>query len=165
LLPLPITVTDTAAATATATTTAMPTEITMLPQQQQNTDKVTSEGLLETDIMGNLDVVDLIRQKDVTGKEAIKCIKKKMLHKNPNVVIHALNLLEMVVKNCGAPVHAEIATQPFLKDFKRLIESAPRGVKTKALECIQEVRDQPYAYPSSCSPRHLVQSSRVSNLS
>lgn len=110
-------------------------------------DKVTGEGLLDTDWDGNLRCVDLVRQKDVTPKDAIKSIKKRMVHKNPNVALHALVLLEMVVKNCGQPIHKEVATAPFMKDFRGLIEGSPRGVKVKALEMIQTwglaFRDQP----------------------
>ena len=55
------------------------------------------------------------------GKIALKEISKKLVNKNPNVVIHTLTVLETLAKNCGAPVQSEIATVEFMESFKKLI--------------------------------------------
>eukprot|EP00912_Choanoflagellata_sp_UC4_P000032 UC4_evm2s22 len=65
---------------------------------------------------------DMVRQQDVPPKDAIKMIKKRMLHKNPNVALKAATVLEMVVKNCGSPVHEEVASKDFMADMRKLVQ-------------------------------------------
>ena len=49
-------------------------------------------------------IVRQVRSGEVSGKEAIKQIKKRMFNRNANVVLYTLTLLEALVKNCGGPV-------------------------------------------------------------
>eukprot|EP00039_Didymoeca_costata_P018854 m.335262 g.335262 ORF g.335262 m.335262 type:complete len:780 (-) comp17556_c0_seq1:44-2383(-) len=100
-------------------------------------DQATDEGLLEPDLNINLQIVDAIRANEISGKEAMKLIKKKLVHKNPNVILMTLSVLEMAVKNCGSIIQSQIATHDFMKEYKKLIETAPRNVKMRALDMIQ----------------------------
>lgn len=71
-------------------------------------------------------------------KYAIQAIKKKLMSPNPHTAYYALLVLESVVKNCGAPVHDEIATRENCELFTQLVESTPHeNVKTKMLELVQ----------------------------
>ena len=46
--------------------------------------------------------------------------------------------MESVVKNCGAPVHQEIATTQFMEEMRELVkQSNDEKVKGKVLELIQ----------------------------
>ena len=53
------------------------------------------------------------------------------------ISLRALALLEMVVKNCGANVQAEVATPEFMNDMKSLVKRDSLPVKNKTLELIQ----------------------------
>lgn len=102
-------------------------------------EKATSQQLLEPDWDSILAVCDSIRQGDVKAKYALDSIKKKVGHENPNVGKYALQVLESVVKNCGPPIHQEIASKEsmdFLKDLARA-PKIPEAIKMKILELIQ----------------------------
>ena len=58
----------------------------------------------------------------------------------PSYSLAGLQLLEAIVKNCGGPVQAEIATKDFMDQFRRLVRGSTMQVKTKCLEIIQTVR-------------------------
>ena len=81
-------------------------------------EKSTSQLLLEPDWDSILQICDSIRQGDVTPKYAIAAMQKKAMHENPNIQMLALTVIEAVVKNCGAPVHAQIATRAFMDFFQ-----------------------------------------------
>lgn len=60
------------------------------------------------------------------------------MSQNPHTAYYALLVLESVVKNCGSPIHDEIATRENCEIFTQLIESTPHeNVKSKMLELIQ----------------------------
>lgn len=100
-------------------------------------EQATSEALLDVDWAKNMEIIDLVRGGDITGKEAIKGIKKRMFNRNPNVAVYTLTLLEAIVKNCGGPVQAEVATRDFMDQFRRLVRGSTTTVKTKCLDMIQ----------------------------
>jgi len=100
-------------------------------------EKSTSQLLLEPDWDAILQICDSIRQGDVTPKYAIAAMQKKTTHDNPNIQMLALTVIEAVVKNCGAPVHAQIATRAFMDFFQEIARTSKDPVKTKVLELIQ----------------------------
>eukprot|EP00730_Choanoeca_flexa_P007217 TRINITY_DN12298_c3_g1_i2.p1 TRINITY_DN12298_c3_g1~~TRINITY_DN12298_c3_g1_i2.p1 ORF type:complete len:812 (+),score=251.15 TRINITY_DN12298_c3_g1_i2:180-2615(+) len=110
---------------------------TTMPSFKQALDAATSENLLESDLPANLRVIDLIRGQDISCKEALKLMRKKLGHKNPNVVLRALEVIEMSVKNCGGGFQVEIATQQFMDELRQLLKSDSMAVRTKYLELIQ----------------------------
>lgn len=57
---------------------------------------------------------------------------------NPHTAYYALLVLESVVKNCGAPIHDEIATKENCEMFSSFIETTPHeNCRAKMLELIQ----------------------------
>jgi len=100
-------------------------------------EKSTSQLLLEPDWDSILQICDSIRQGDVTPKYAIGAMQKKATHENPNIQMLALTVIEAVVKNCGAPIHAQVATRAFMDFFQEIARSSKDPVKTKVLELIQ----------------------------
>jgi len=46
-----------------------------------------------------------------------------MLSQNPHTALYALMVLESIVKNCGAPVHEEIANKANCEAFTNLIQT------------------------------------------
>ncbi|CAD7093687.1 unnamed protein product [Hermetia illucens] len=98
----------------------------------------TSHLLLEPDWPSILLICDTIRQTDVTAKQAFQAIKKKMQSPNPHTAYYALLVLESVVKNCGAPIHDEIATKENCEMFSSFIETTSHeNCRAKMLELIQ----------------------------
>lgn len=101
-------------------------------------EKATSHLLLEPDWTTTLQLCDLIRQGDIQPKYALSALKKKLTATNPHVVLYALQVLESWVKNCGSPIHQEVATKQFMEELKDLLKiSTNESVKNKILELIQ----------------------------
>uniref|UniRef100_A0A2M4A9B7 Hepatocyte growth factor-regulated tyrosine kinase substrate n=2 Tax=Anopheles triannulatus TaxID=58253 RepID=A0A2M4A9B7_9DIPT len=101
-------------------------------------ENATSNLNLEPDWQAILVICDTIRQGDVNAKYAVQALKKKMSSPNPITALYALLVLESMVKNCGSPVHDEIANKANCEMFQNLVNSTKHEeVRAKMLELIQ----------------------------
>lgn len=83
--------------------------------------------LPEPDIALNLDVADYINEKQgATAFDAASTIVKLINSRDTHTAIFALSLLDVLVKNCGYPVHLQISRKEFLNELvKRFPEHPP----------------------------------------
>ncbi|KAH9862086.1 hypothetical protein IAQ61_010288 [Plenodomus lingam] len=99
----------------------------------------------EPNLALNLEIADLINSKKGTApREAAVTIVHYVNHRNQNVALLALNLLDICVKNCGYPFHLQISTKEFLNELVRRFPERPpihsSRVQNKILELIEEWR-------------------------
>ncbi|XP_014561796.1 hypothetical protein COCVIDRAFT_33404 [Bipolaris victoriae FI3] len=99
----------------------------------------------EPNLALNLEITDLINSKKGTApREAAVTIVHYVNHRNQNVALLALNLLDICVKNCGYPFHLQISTKEFLNELVRRFPERPpihsSRVQNKILELIEEWR-------------------------
>lgn len=99
----------------------------------------------EPNLALNLEISDLINSKKGNApREAAVAIVNYINHRNPNVSLLALNLLDICVKNCGYPFHLQISTKEFLNELVRRFPERPpirpTRVQHKILEAIEEWR-------------------------
>lgn len=115
--------------------------------------KATSELLPagQEDIALNLEICDQVRAKQVPPKQAMQTIKKRISDSNPNVVLLALGLTDICIKNGGDHFLAEVASREFMDNLASVLRK-PAGVnhdvKAKALRLIQSWAQIAEAKPS-----------------
>lgn len=99
----------------------------------------------EPNLALNLEIADLINSKKAGApREAATAIVGFINHRNPNVALLAISLLDICVKNCGYPFHLQISTKEFLNELVRRFPERPpmrpTRVQAKILEAIEEWR-------------------------
>ncbi|KAI9847270.1 MAG: hypothetical protein M1837_002856 [Sclerophora amabilis] len=99
----------------------------------------------EPNLALDLEIADLINSKKGNApREAAVAIVNFVNHRNANVSLLALTLLDICVKNCGYPFHLQISTKEFLNELVRRFPERPpiRPTRTqlKILEEIEEWR-------------------------
>lgn len=100
-------------------------------------------ALSQPNLALNLELADYVNQKKAnTPREAAFEAVRKVNSRNPHVGMLGLALLDILVKNCGYPLHLQIATKEFLNEMvKRFPERPPvfpSPVQSKILELIHE---------------------------
>ncbi|KFA66911.1 hypothetical protein S40285_02342 [Stachybotrys chlorohalonatus IBT 40285] len=99
----------------------------------------------EPNLALNLEISDLINTKKGSApREAATAIVSFINHRNPNVALLAVNLLDICVKNCGYAFHLQISTKEFLNELVRRFPERPpirpSRIQAKILEAIEEWR-------------------------
>lgn len=114
-------------------------------QLQRYIQQACSPENFEPNLALNLEISDLVNSKKGNApREAAVAIVTYINHRNPNVALLALNLLDICVKNCGYPFHLQISTKEFLNELVRRFPERPpirpTRVQHKILEAIEEWR-------------------------
>ncbi|TKY89994.1 hypothetical protein EX895_001292 [Sporisorium graminicola] len=122
----------------------------------EQVEKATSELLPvgSEDIALNLEICDQVRAKQVPAKQAMQVLKRRVSHKNPNVVLLALGLTDICIKNGGDHFLQEVASREFMDNLVSVLRN-PAGVnndvKAKALGLIQNWSQIAQAKPAHMS--------------
>lgn len=107
----------------------------------EDVDKATSELIPKDhdDIILYLDISDQIRSKKVLAKDAMRALKRRITHSNPNVQLLALSLTDTCVKNGGNHFLIEVASREFVDSLLSIVKSptANTEVRNKLLGLIQ----------------------------
>ncbi|KAF0448446.1 VHS-domain-containing protein [Gigaspora margarita] len=106
-------------------------------------ERACNPQMVEPDLALDLEIADLINQKKQNyPRDAAVHIVRLINHRNPNVSMLALTLLDICVKNCGYPFHLQIATKEFLNELVRKFPEkppvVPNPIQLRILEYIQE---------------------------
>ncbi|PHH69621.1 hypothetical protein CDD80_6610 [Ophiocordyceps camponoti-rufipedis] len=114
-------------------------------QLQRFVSAACSPDNYEPNLALNLEICDLINSKKGSApREAATAIVGYINHRNPNVALLALHLLDNCVKNCGYPFHLQISTKEFLNELVRRFPERPpmrpTRVQAKILEALEEWR-------------------------
>ncbi|KAI8815409.1 putative vacuolar sorting-associated protein [Cladochytrium replicatum] len=104
-------------------------------------EKVTSENLPvgSEDVELSLEIADKIKSKQFPAKPTAQFMKKRINHKNPNVQILTLKLVDFCVKNAGHHFVVEVASREFSENLSSLVRaySSNKDVKDKILALVQ----------------------------
>ncbi|KAF1824828.1 VHS-domain-containing protein [Dissoconium aciculare CBS 342.82] len=123
---------------------AYPTEPAATPLQRYIQNACSPENF-EPNLALSLEITDLINAKQgAAPREAAVAIVQYVNHRNPNVSLLALSLLDICVKNCGYPFHLQISTKEFLNELVRRFPERPpirtTRVQNRILELVEEWR-------------------------
>lgn len=89
--------------------------------------KACRMSLPEPDLSSNLDVADYINSKQGSSpRDAAVAIVRLINSRGTHTAVFALCLLDVLVKNCGYPIHLQISRKEFLNELvKRFPEHPP----------------------------------------
>ncbi|OQO12518.1 hypothetical protein B0A48_03160 [Cryoendolithus antarcticus] len=123
---------------------AYPSEPAATPLQRYIQNACSPENY-EPNLALCLEIADLINSKKGSApREAAVSIVGYINHRNPNVSLLALSLLDICVKNCGYPFQLQISTKDFLNELVRRFPERPpirtTRVQNRILELIEEWR-------------------------
>ncbi|KAI5124243.1 hypothetical protein M0805_005092 [Coniferiporia weirii] len=101
--------------------------------------KTTDENLTSENWELILNLCDKVVDEGEQGaRNVIAAVLKRLAHRNPNVQLYALALVEALSKNCGLEMDREIASRSFTQGLEKLItdRTTHDKVKRKALSLI-----------------------------
>ncbi|KAI9316209.1 hypothetical protein BX666DRAFT_1948531 [Dichotomocladium elegans] len=108
---------------------------------REQIENATSELLPanQEDIALHFMISDQIRGKKVNAKDAMRALKCRMEHKNPNVQLATLSLTDTCVKNAGDQFVREIASREFMETLSSILHAPDCNldVKNKILSVVQ----------------------------
>ncbi|KAK9895112.1 VHS-domain-containing protein [Cystobasidium minutum MCA 4210] len=103
-------------------------------------DRACSPLLPEPDMALNLEIADVINAKKAnTPREAAVEVLKHVNSRNTHESMLALSLLDTLVKNCGYPMHLQIATKDFLNELVRRFPERPPAFPPPPMNRILEL--------------------------
>ncbi|KAI0318377.1 hypothetical protein OF83DRAFT_1056989 [Amylostereum chailletii] len=101
--------------------------------------KATDENLTSENWEIILNLCDKVTDEGEQGaRNVIASIMKRMTHRNANVQLYSLALVESLTKNCGKDLHSEVASRAFTQALERIVtdRTSHDKVRRKALGLI-----------------------------
>lgn len=107
-------------------------------QADKLVEEATAEHLEGPDWGKSLELCDLVNTEKVSGQEAVRAIKKRIMLKSTRIQYLALTLLETCVKNCEK-MFSEVASEKILDEMVKMIDDrqTPTENREKALKLIE----------------------------
>ncbi|KAJ2806238.1 ESCRT-0 subunit protein hse1, partial [Coemansia furcata] len=102
--------------------------------------KTTSEMLTAENWELIMEVCDRVGSDNERARQCMEVVSERLLHRNANVVLYALTLVQSLLENCGQNVKQEVASRAFTTTLTRILndKTVHDKVKSRVLGCIQQ---------------------------
>ncbi|KAJ2701802.1 ESCRT-0 subunit protein hse1 [Coemansia sp. IMI 209128] len=102
--------------------------------------KTTSEMLTAENWELIMEVCDRVGSDNERARQCMEVISERLLHRNSNVVLYTLTLVQSLLENCGQNVKQEVASRAFTTTLTRILndKTVHDKVKSRILGCIQQ---------------------------
>jgi len=107
-------------------------------QADKLVEDATMESMAGPNWEKNLEICDLVNMEKVSGQDAARAIKKRIMLKSIRIQYLALTLLEMCVKNCEK-MFSEVASEKVLDEMVKMVDDRSTSTENreKALKLIE----------------------------
>ncbi|XP_020681115.1 TOM1-like protein 5 isoform X2 [Dendrobium catenatum] len=82
----------------------------------------TSEKLMDMDWTKSIEICELVAKDHGQAKDVVKCVKKRLGHKNANTQLFTVRLLEMLMNNCGEHIHRLVIDNGLLPILVKIVK-------------------------------------------
>ncbi|KAG0501762.1 hypothetical protein HPP92_001834 [Vanilla planifolia] len=96
--------------------------VAIMPMAAEMVKSATSEKLKDMDWSKNIEICEIVAKDPGKAKEVVKCIKKRLGHKNANTQLFAVRLLEMLMNNCGEYIHRQVIDNGLLPMLVKIVK-------------------------------------------
>ncbi|KAJ2717824.1 ESCRT-0 subunit protein hse1, partial [Coemansia sp. D1744] len=102
--------------------------------------KTTSEMLTAENWELIMEVCDRVGTDSERARQCFEVINERMLHRNANVVLYTVTLVQSLLENCGQSVKQEVSSRAFTTTLTRVLndKSVHEKVKSRILGSIQQ---------------------------
>ncbi|KAJ2320259.1 ESCRT-0 subunit protein hse1, partial [Coemansia sp. RSA 2702] len=102
--------------------------------------KTTSEMLTTENWELIMEVCDRVGTDTERAHQCFEVINERLLHRNANVVLYTLTLVNSMIDNCGQSVRQEVSSRAFTTTLTRILndKSVHEKVKSRVLGSIQQ---------------------------
>ncbi|XP_020599219.1 TOM1-like protein 2 [Phalaenopsis equestris] len=92
------------------------------PMAAEMVKSATSEKLMDMDWNKNIEICELVAKDHGQAKDVLKCVKKRLGHKNANTQLFTVRLLEMLMNNCGEHIHRQVIDTGLLPILVKIVK-------------------------------------------
>ncbi|KAJ2493718.1 ESCRT-0 subunit protein hse1 [Coemansia sp. RSA 2050] len=102
--------------------------------------KTTSDMLTTENWELIMEVCDRVGTDNEKARQCMEVISERLLHRNSNVVLYTLTLVQSLLENCGQNVKQEVASRAFTTTLTRILndKTVHDKVKSRILGSIQQ---------------------------
>ncbi|KAJ2559132.1 ESCRT-0 subunit protein hse1, partial [Coemansia sp. RSA 1822] len=103
-------------------------------------EKTTSEMLTAENWELIMEVCDRVGTDSERARQCFEVVNERMLHRNANVVLYTVTLVQSLLENCGQSVKQEVSSRAFTTTLTRVLndKSVHEKVKSRILGSIQQ---------------------------
>ncbi|OXU31079.1 hypothetical protein TSAR_014236 [Trichomalopsis sarcophagae] len=124
-------------------------------------DKATEPKQREPNHVAMIRLCEMIDDEKIRPENAVQAIHCKIIDEDPQTVLFALKVLEVVFLKCGSIIHKVICTPEYMSLLKDIITSTEhKSIKDEIIRLLERWADLFKYFPQYSEPQRLLESLR-----